>query len=60
MNFIDDKGQKLELRSSRNVLTNHMKFKSHHWLFMASGLDTHTHAHIHTLLHESNFKKIGK
>ena len=28
--FIDGKGQKLELRSSRNVLTNHTKSKSCH------------------------------
>ena len=30
MHFIDGKGQKLELGSSKNVLTNQTKFKSRH------------------------------
>ena len=45
MHFIDGEGQKLEMRSSRNVLTNHAMSKS---LFMALRLDTHTHTHAHT------------
>ena len=43
MHFFDGKGQKSELRGSRNVLTNHTKSKSCHQLFMASGVDTHTY-----------------
>ena len=45
MHFIDGKGQKLELKSSRNVLTNHAKSKSRHQLFMAWGGGGHTHTH---------------
>ena len=41
--LIDGKGYKLVLKSNRNHLTNHMKSKSRHKLFIASGVDTQTH-----------------
>ena len=37
INNIDSKGHKLELKSSRDYLTNHTRSKSHYCLFMASG-----------------------
>ena len=55
MYYIDGKGHKLELRSSRNDLTNHTKSKSHHNLLMASRVDTYTHIHILACPHESDF-----
>ena len=64
MHFINSKGQKSELRNSRNVLTNHTKSKSHH-LFITLGVDTHTrthtctNTHTHTWQHESDIKKPG-
>ena len=42
---IDGKSHKTELKSSRNYSTNHLKSKSRHWLFIASGMETHTHMH---------------
>ena len=39
----NSKGHKLGLRSNRNYLTNHIKSKTFHCLFMASG---HTHIHV--------------
>ena len=43
MQYIDGKGNKSELKSNRNYLTNHTKSKLHHNLFMALKVDTHTH-----------------
>ena len=57
MHYINGKGNKSELKSNINYLTNHMKSKSCHYLFMASGVDTHTHTNTHTYLHDSDFKK---
>ena len=42
MHRINGKGQKSELRSSRNVLTNHVKSKSLVFYGLGSG---HTHTH---------------
>ena len=50
--YINAKGHKLELRSNKNYLTNHIKFKSFHQLVMTLvGVDTHTY------LHYNDFKK---
>jgi len=64
--LIDDihgKSNKAELKSSCNYSTTRIKSKSHHWLFMASAVYTHTHAcadvHTHTFVGESDFKKPG-
>ena len=47
MHYIDDKGHKSELRSSRNNLSNPTKSKSCHLLFMVSGVESvDTHIHI--------------
>ena len=50
MHYNDGKGHKQELRSNRNYI----KFKSHHYLFIASGVDTQIHTHAY--LHEGGFK----
>ena len=55
MYYIDGKGHNLKLNSSRNDLTNHTKSKLHHWLLMASGVDTNTDTRRGT--HEGYFRK---
>ena len=50
MHFIDGKGQKSELRNSRNVLTNHLKFY-HATSYLWPRGCTHTHKHTHILAH---------
>ena len=52
MHYIDGRGIKSELRI---YLTNHLKFKSCHLLFMTSGVDTNKRTHAYP--HESDFKK---
>ena len=47
MHHIDSKGHKSVLKSNRNYLTNHTKYKSCYYLFMASRVYTHTR-HKHT------------
>ena len=56
MDDIDGKSHKMELNSSRNYSTNHIKPNSHHLLFMATGVYTHTCIHS---CNESDFKKLG-
>ena len=58
MNFIDGKGQKSKLRSSRNILTNHIK-SNHATSYLQGWTHTHTHTNTHTWRHESDFKKPG-
>ena len=59
MYYIDGKGHNLKLNSSRNYsyLTYHTGSKSHIWLFMASGVDTHTQTYRHP--YKSDFRKPG-
>ena len=42
INDINSKSYNTKLKSSRNYLTNHLKLKSRHYLFMALGAYTHT------------------
>ena len=51
MDDIDSKSNKMEVKSSHNYSTNHIKPKSHHQLFMALGEHTHTHTHTNTHTH---------
>ena len=56
--YIDSKGHKSELQNNRSYLTNPMKSKSHHQLFMASEAYTHK-TQTYRQLHKSYFKKPG-
>ena len=61
MYYIDSKGYKLESKSNGNYLTNQTNSKIMPLVIydLAWGGHTHTNAHTHTYMHESDLKTLG-